>query len=92
MSVFILIWFGQLVSLIGSGLTSFALGIWVYQKTGSVTEFALISLFTFLPSILLLPIAGAFVDRWNRRSALLSVLISCLVLSKPLFYQSITKV
>ncbi|GET41104.1 MFS transporter [Microseira wollei] len=71
MKVFILIWFGQLVSLIGSGLTGFALGIWVYQRTGSVTDFALISLFTFLPSILLLPLAGAFVDRWNRRSALL---------------------
>ncbi|MFB2971386.1 MFS transporter [Aerosakkonema sp. BLCC-F183] len=71
MKVFIIIWFGQLISLIGSGLTSFALGIWVYQRTGSVTDFALISLFTFLPSILLLPIAGAFIDRWNRRIALL---------------------
>lgn len=73
MNVFILIWFGQLISLIGSGLTGFALGIWVYQHTGSVTDFALISLFTFLPSILLLPIAGAFVDRWNRRWALLAI-------------------
>ena len=71
MRVFVLIWVGQLVSLIGSGLTGFALGIWVYQRTGSVTEFALISLFTFLPSIILLPLAGAFVDRWNRRSCLL---------------------
>ena len=71
MSVFILIWFGQLVSLIGSGLTGFALGIWVYQRTGSVTEFALISLFTFLPSIVLLPLAGVLVDRWDRRSCML---------------------
>ncbi|WP_246162866.1 MULTISPECIES: MFS transporter [Brasilonema] len=67
MLVFALIWLGQLVSLFGSGLTSFALGIWVYQRTGSATQFALISLFTTLPGILISPLAGALVDRWDRR-------------------------
>ncbi|MCU0532502.1 MAG: MFS transporter [Hydrococcus sp. Prado102] len=65
--VFIFIWFGQLISLIGSGLTSFALGVWVYQRTGSVTQFALISLFTALPLIAISPVAGAIVDRSDRR-------------------------
>lgn len=64
---FTLIWFGQLVSLIGSGLTSFALGVWVYQQTGSVTQFALLSVATSIPGIILLPFAGALVDRWDRR-------------------------
>lgn len=64
---FFLIWFGQLVSLVGSGLTGFALGIWVYQRTGSVTQFALISLFTYLPGVVISPLAGTFVDRWDRR-------------------------
>ena len=68
---FLLIWFGQLISLTGSGLTGFALGVWVYQSTGSVTQFALISLFTSLPGIILSPIAGAFVDRWDRRHAMI---------------------
>lgn len=67
MQVFIVVWLGQLVSLVGSGLTSFALGIWVYQRTGSVTQFALISLFATLPSILISPLAGALVDRWEQR-------------------------
>src|SRR4028119_935556 len=67
MPVFILIWFGQMVSLIGSGLTGFALGVWVYQRTGSVTQLALISLFTILPGIVISPIAGTLVDRWDRR-------------------------
>ncbi len=67
MRVFLLVWFGQLVSLIGSGLTSFALGVWVYQRTGSVTQFSLILLFALLPSILISPVAGAIVDRCNRR-------------------------
>ena len=67
---FLLIWFGQLISLTGSGLTGFALGVWVYLRTGSATQFALISLFTTLPGILFSPIAGAFVDRWDRRWAM----------------------
>lgn len=68
---FLLIWFGQLTSLTGSGLTGFALGVWVYQGTGSVTQFALISLFTSLPGIVFSPIAGALVDRWDRRHAMM---------------------
>ncbi|MCT7989057.1 MFS transporter [Laspinema olomoucense] len=67
MRVFLIVWFGQLISLIGSGLTNFALGVWVYQRTGSVTQFSLILLFGLLPSIVVSPIAGAMVDRWNRR-------------------------
>ena len=69
--VFGTVWFGQLVSLIGTNLTGFALGVWVYQRTGSVTRFALISVCTMLPGMLLSPIVGAFVDRWDRRSAMI---------------------
>jgi DHA3 family macrolide efflux protein-like MFS transporter len=67
MKIFILIWFGQLISLIGSTLTSFALGVRVYQNTGSVTEFALITLCATLPLVVVSPIAGTLVDRWSRR-------------------------
>lgn len=67
---FSLLWFGQFVSLIGSGLTGFALGIWVYQSTGSITLFALIALFTSMPGIIVSPLAGALVDRWDRRLTL----------------------
>jgi hypothetical protein len=71
MRIFIVIWLGQLVSLVGSGLTSFALGLWVYERTGSVTQFALISLFAVLPGIILSPLAGALADRWDRRWVML---------------------
>lgn len=57
----------QTTSMFGTSLTGFALGVWVYQTTGSVTRFALISFFTMLPGILLSPLAGAYVDRWDRR-------------------------
>lgn len=67
MSVFFVMWSGQLVSIVGSTMTGFALGVWVYEQTGSATKFALIYLFAMLPGILILPVAGALVDRWDRR-------------------------
>lgn len=65
--IFIIIWLGQFVSLIGSGLTSFGIDLWIYQQTGSVTQYALIALFNTVPPILVSPIAGVLVDRWDRR-------------------------
>lgn len=70
-SVFLLTWLGQVVSLVGSGLTRFALGVWVYQRTGSVSLFALILLFGVLPGILAAPFAGTLVDRWDRRRVMI---------------------
>lgn len=71
MSTFLVIWGGQTVSTFGSSLTSFALGVWVYQLTGKVTEFALIGVFAALPSLLVAPLAGALVDRWDRRLSMM---------------------
>ena len=65
--VYLITWFGQSLSLVGSGLTSFALGVWVFERSGSATLFALIGLCAVLPRILLSPLAGAIVDRWDRR-------------------------
>jgi len=69
--MFFLMWVGQLVSQIGSGLTMFAMGVWVYQQTGSATKFTTIALLSALPGLLLMPIAGALVDRWDKRWTLL---------------------
>jgi MFS family permease len=68
---FLILWFGQSISTIGSGLTSFALGLWIYEQTGSVTQFALIALSSILPRLLLSPIAGVLVDHWDRRRTLM---------------------
>ncbi len=67
---FSIIWFGQLVSLLGSGLTSFALGIWALERSGSVTQYTLIILCASLPAIVIAPFAGALVDRWDRRKVM----------------------
>lgn len=67
MQGFTIIWFGQLISLMGTNMTRFALTIWAYQMTGSATVLALVAFFSFGPLVLLSPVAGALVDRWNRK-------------------------
>ncbi|ATB41113.1 MFS transporter [Cystobacter fuscus] len=62
---------GQVISATGARLTNFVLSLHVYQRTGSVTQFALTSLATVLPTVLLSPFAGVFVDRGDRKRALL---------------------
>ncbi|HMN29707.1 MAG TPA: MFS transporter [Caldilineaceae bacterium] len=64
---FTVIWLGQVLSLLGTGMTRFALTIWAYQMTGSATALAMVAFFSFGPTVLLSPIAGALVDRWNRK-------------------------
>jgi DHA3 family macrolide efflux protein-like MFS transporter len=67
---FLVIWFGQLISLIGSGLSSFALGVYIYNRSGHATQLALSMVAASVPNLLLLPFAGALVDRWDRRRVL----------------------
>jgi len=67
MRTFIAIWLGQFVSTLGSGLTSFALGVWVYETTGSATLFAVNLVVWTLPHLAALPVAGVLTDRWDRR-------------------------
>ena len=67
MKGFTIIWAGQLVSLIGTSMTNFALTLWAWEKTGQATSIALIQLSFFAPTILVSPLAGALVDRWNRK-------------------------
>jgi DHA3 family macrolide efflux protein-like MFS transporter len=65
---FQMIWAGQLCSAIGSSLTGFVLGVWVFQTTGSATQFAIIFMASTLPGIIVAPFAGAVVDRYDRRA------------------------
>ncbi len=70
MRAFFTIWTGQLVSLIGSQLTGFALGVWVYDQTRSVLLLAITQVAAQIPYVVLSPLAGVFADRWNRRTAM----------------------
>lgn len=64
---FLLLWIGELISSIGGGLTSFGLGVYVFNKTGSAAGMALVTLAGFLPTLILSVPAGVLADRYDRR-------------------------
>ena len=64
---FLLLWGASLISASGSGMSSFALGIFMYQKTGLSTMTGLMILAGFLPGLIFSPFAGALADRHDRR-------------------------
>lgn len=67
---FFVVWSGQALSLFGSQLVQFALVWWLTRSTGSATVLAMASLMGLLPQVLLSPVAGALVDRWNRKAVM----------------------
>ncbi|MCE7982925.1 MAG: MFS transporter [Caldilinea sp. CFX5] len=71
MKTFLMIWFGQFISQIGTALTRFALLLWVYQQNQQAMDVALFGLFAYLPALLLNPLAGVWVDRLDRRKVML---------------------
>lgn len=65
--IYLLIWLGTFISEIGTGMTSFALGIYIYQLTSQASSSALVTLWAFLPGLLMTPWAGILADRYDRR-------------------------
>jgi MFS family permease len=71
MQTFFVVWIGQVVSLLGSSMTGFAMGVWIFQQTGSAASFALTLLFNMLPKAILSPMAGVLADRFERRKIMI---------------------
>ena len=67
MAGFTIVWIGQLVSLLGTSMTNFALTIWAFEQTGRATDLALIGFFFMVPLLVMSPFAGAIVDRNDRK-------------------------
>lgn len=67
MRKFLMIWIGELISNIGSGMTAFTLSVYVYEMTGSVSYVSLITLLAYMPTVLLSPLGGVLADRYDRR-------------------------
>jgi DHA3 family macrolide efflux protein-like MFS transporter len=64
---FTIVWVGQIISLLGTSMTGFAMTIWAYQKTNSATALAMVGFFFVAPMLIASPFAGALVDRSNRK-------------------------
>jgi MFS family permease len=87
---FSLLWTGQLVSTMGSALTSLAASIYIYRLTGSAMSVGLMLMATAAPSLLVGLFAGVFVDRYDRKKIMISadllraVLIVCIPILVPM--------
>lgn len=68
---FLLLWAGEFISAIGGGLTSFGLGVYVFNETGSAASMALVTLLSFLPMLVLSVPAGILADRYDRRTLMM---------------------
>ncbi|MGV9372155.1 amino acid adenylation domain-containing protein [Micromonospora tulbaghiae] len=72
MGRFMAITTGQLISSTGSALTAFALPIWLFNRTGSVANLGLLWALALICGVLMLPVAGALVDRVSRRRIMMT--------------------
>lgn len=70
-NTFLIVALGQLISMLGTGLSGFAMSVWVLRETGQVFDFSIMAVFTLLPGILVSPIAGVVADRWDRRRVMM---------------------
>jgi len=64
---FTVVWLGQIVSVLASSMSQFALTIFMYEETGSATALGLMQVFFITPFLIISPIAGVMIDRYNRK-------------------------
>lgn len=71
LKTFMILWSTQSLSQLGSTMTNFALTLWLYQKTGSALQTALLSICSYAPYVVLSIFAGALSDRWDKKRTML---------------------
>lgn len=71
LKTFLILWATQSLSQLGSAMTGFALTLWLYQKTGSALQTALLSICSYAPYVVLSIFAGAVSDRWDKKKTML---------------------
>lgn len=72
LKTFLTLWATQALSQLGSAMTSFALTLWLYEKTGSALQTALLSICSYAPYVLLSIFAGSLSDRWDKKKTMLA--------------------
>ena len=71
LKTYILLWSTQSLSALGSGMTGYALVLWLYTESGSALKTALLSICSYAPYVLMSIFAGALSDRWNKKKTML---------------------
>lgn len=68
---FIILWLGQSISLLGSSMTSFAITVWAFERTGSALTLSISGMLILAPKMLLGVFVGPFIDRMNKKVIML---------------------
>lgn len=71
LKTFLILWSTQSLSQLGSAMTGFALTLWLYEKTGSALQTALLAVCSYAPYVVMSIFAGALSDRWNKKRVML---------------------
>ncbi|MGC9469685.1 MAG: MFS transporter, partial [Anaerolineae bacterium] len=72
MTAFLIIWVGQILSLLGTAVSQFGLRLWTFEASGGqATPMTLIGFFFFVPMVVFTPLVGVMVDRANRKLMML---------------------
>lgn len=71
MRSYLLLWFTQMISGLGSAMTAYALVIWSYTQAGSALRTALLMVCSYAPYVIFSIFAGALSDRWNKKRTML---------------------
>lgn len=92
---FIIIWSGQLFSILSSSIAQFAIVLWISLETGSAEVLSLATIAALLPQVVLGPFAGVFVDRWSRKWTMIladSFVALCSAAIALLFYLDVIEI
>jgi MFS family permease len=68
---FTIVWIGQIVSVLASAMSQFALTIFMFNETGSALAMGTMQVFFITPFLLISPVAGVWVDRYNRKTMMM---------------------
>lgn len=92
---FIIIWSGQLFSILSSSIAQFAIVLWISLETGSAEVLSFATIAALLPQVVLGPFAGVFVDRWSRKWTMIladSFVALCSSIIALLFYLDVIEI
>ena len=89
-NAFIIVWFGQIVSVLASTMSQFGLTLWMYEQTRSATAMGLMQVFFVTPFLLISPFAGVMVDRYNRKIMMMVSDLTAVVATSGVFLLILT--
>ena len=90
MKKFFVLWSSQAASLFGSAVVQFALAWYITRETGSATVLATALMVSFIPQVILGPLVGPFIDRWNRKLILICADLYVMLLTVALIILFVT--